>query len=266
MAKKLLFSIILALPLALPSFSQSIPVEGDLQGSRNEFVSHFSHPVAVRAWEVRDDSLKGWLNWKTVENFSFGKDRGNLPMIADLNALHPYFRDRVLQLINLCKEKGIQLEVVETYRTHAKQREYKMMGRRYTRTPPGYSRHQYGLAVDVVPVINNVPQWNNYQLWRKVGLIGEKLGFRWGGRWRYLYDPGHFEWGAFADLRKLSQGQFPPTPVAYQYPCLEEDLRLLRLRWKSLDAHQDVLYEENRMRIARKESITRDTAAPGGKE
>ena len=98
-------------------------------------------------------------------------------MIADLDALHPYFRDKVTKLIALCKARGIQLAVVESYRTHAKQNEYKAMGNKYTRTVGGRSKHQYGLAIDIVPVIDSVAQWDNARLWRKVGLIGEQLWF-----------------------------------------------------------------------------------------
>ncbi len=44
------------------------------------------------------DSLNGWKNWSFVENYAFGKDRGDLPMITDLNSLHPFFRDQILNV------------------------------------------------------------------------------------------------------------------------------------------------------------------------
>src|SRR5688572_16189752 len=91
------------------------------------------------------DSLNGWKHWSFVENYNFGKDRGALPMITDLNSLHPFFRDQVRNLIEICKTKGIEIAVVETYRTHAKQHEYKTMGKKYTNSAAGRSKHQYGL-------------------------------------------------------------------------------------------------------------------------
>src|SRR3990170_6849590 len=100
------------------------------------------------------DTLNGWKDWSYVENYAFGKDRGSLPMINDLKSLHPFFRDQIVKLIELCKAKGIELAIVETYRTHAKQHEYKTMGKKYTTSKAGQSKHQYGLAVDVVPVVN----------------------------------------------------------------------------------------------------------------
>jgi hypothetical protein len=215
----------------------------------SEFIFELSKSFApdsqVDKMEVAEET---WKHWTTVENFTFGKDRGNLPMITDLNALHPYFRDKVISLIAMCKAKGIELTVVETYRTHAKQNEYKAMGTAYTRTSGGKSKHQYGLAIDLVPVINSVPQWDNAKLWRKVGAIGEQLGLRWGGRWKSLYDPGHFEWTGGLSSYHLSNGQWPLIPKANKYPCLEEDLIQLTENWKAWETEQSA--------ITRKETAT----------
>jgi hypothetical protein len=185
------------------------------------------------------DTVNGWKSWALVENNTFGKNRGDLKMITDVNALHPFFRDRVLDLIDQCKAKGIELAFVETYRTHAKQNEYKGMGKKYTRSGGGKSKHQYGLAVDVVPIVNGEAQWDNLALWRKIGVIGEKLGLRWGGRWRHPFDPGHFEWTGGLNTAALSAG-YKPYIVKEKdlYPCLEEDLILLRKYWKEWETTQ----------------------------
>src|SRR5687768_16683623 len=74
-------------------------------------------PETAISMETREEA---WKQWQIVENFTYGKDRGNLPMIADLNSLHPYFRDRITELVDVCKKQGIELAVVESYRTHAK--------------------------------------------------------------------------------------------------------------------------------------------------
>jgi hypothetical protein len=182
-----------------------------------------------------------WKTWSIVENFTFGKDRGDLPMIADLDALHPYFRDKVTMLIAMCKAKGIELAIVESYRTHSKQNEYKSMGKNYTRSGGGKSKHQYGLAVDIVPMIDSVAQWDNTKLWRKVGVIGEQLGLRWGGRWKSLYDPGHFEWTGGLSSSHLSMGQWPHLPKAHNYPCLDEELIQLTEYWRAWEIEQSAI-------------------------
>jgi hypothetical protein len=188
------------------------------------------------------DLTDGWKTWSYVENYQFGKDRGALPMITDINSLHPFFRDQIITLIKKCKEKGIELAVVETYRTHAKQHEYKTMGKKYTSSGAGRSKHQYGLAVDVVPMIDSIAVWDNAALWRKVGAVGEKLGLRWGGRWRKPYDPGHFEWTGGLTSFQLAAGILPVLPIFDQhYPCLEEDVTVLRQYWKEWETSQSAL-------------------------
>ena len=183
------------------------------------------------------DTIDGWKKWSMVENFTYGKDRGTLSMINDLNALHPYFRDKIKTLINECKAKGIELAVVETFRTHAKQNEYKFMGKKYTNSTGGKSKHQYGLAVDLVPIVDSVAVWDNVALWKKVGVVGEKLGLRWGGRWKKPYDPGHFEWTGGLTSVHLSGGAQPLISTEL-YPCIDEDLKLLRKFWKEWENAQ----------------------------
>ncbi len=217
---------------------QSI-VNGPFSDEHRQFVLDLTAGFQITDHPEGDFTpTESWRTWKMVENYSFGKDRGSLPMIADLEALHPYFREKVMQLIAICQTKGIELELVETYRTHAKQNEYKSMGRKYTRSAGGHSKHQYGLAVDVVPVVDSVAQWDNYRLWKKVGAIGESLGLRWGGRWRNPYDPGHFEWTGGLSSYHLANGLLPSVPKSYHNPCLTEDLMLLSESWKAWETEQ----------------------------
>lgn len=187
---------------------------------------------------VEEPAIDPWLQWKTVNNFDFGKNRGDMQMIADLSALHPYFRDKIEELIKICHSKGIEIAVVESYRTVAKQNEYKHMGKAFTRSTGGRSKHQYGLAVDVVPMVDSIAQWHNAALWKKVGAVGEKLGLRWGGRWRRPYDPGHFEWSGGVTSSSMAMGRTPNIPHPEKYPCLEEELETLQAYWSKWEDAQ----------------------------
>jgi hypothetical protein len=210
--------------------------------------------IGVKSFGAFEEDEDGaWKSWRIVENYSFGKDRGSLPMIADLNSLHPYFRDQIVQLINVCRSQDIRLEVVESFRTHAKQGEYFGMGRKYTRSSGGKSKHQYGLAVDVVAIVDGVAQWDNQHLWRKIGLIGEKLGLRWGGRWRAPYDPAHFEWSGGMDTYRLAVGVQPyiPKSKAHLYPCIEEEVQRLQRSYSAWETEQAVI-SSNQVRASKK--------------
>ena len=198
--------------------------------------------------EINIDTIDTWKKWSIVENYSFGKNRGSIPMITELNALHPYFRDKISELIQICKLKGINLVVVETFRTRSKQNEYKSMGKKYTRSVGGSSKHQYGLAVDLVPIVDSVAVWDNVALWRKIGIVGEKLGLRWGGRWKHPYDPGHFEWTGGLNSNHFAASVFPKIPAKENYPCAQEDIHTLKSYWAAWETEQSA--------IARKEVFT----------
>lgn len=196
---------------------------------------------SLPASEIKIDTLDVWKKWAIVENYSFGKDRGSIPMITELSALHPYFRDKIIELMQICKAKGIELAVVETFRTRSKQNEYKSMGKKYTRSGGGSSKHQYGLAVDLVPIVDSVAVWDNLALWKKIGVVGEKLGLRWGGRWKKPYDPGHFEWTGGLNSNHFASGVFPAIPSKEKYPCVYEDILKLKSCWAAWETEQSAL-------------------------
>jgi hypothetical protein len=207
----------------------------------SSFVNKINVPFEQVKRAVIEVQTEEWLQWKTISNYTFGKDRGSMPMITELNSLHPYFRDQIIELIRQCKAKGIELAVVEAYRTPSKQNEYRSMGKKYTRSSGGYSKHQYGLAIDVVPIVDSVAVWDNLALWKKIGTTGERLGLRWGGRWRHPYDPGHFEWTNGLSGYQLAQGLFPKAPKEEHYPCIDDDLKRLTTYWKAWETEQSAI-------------------------
>lgn len=118
-------------------------------------------------------------------------------IVSDLHILHPAFRNKVVMMLYECKKQGIELMVVETYRTHERQNKLRKRGR--TGLSGGSSKHQHYLAVDVVPIVKKKAIWHNYKLWKKIGKIGENQGLTWGGKWPRLKDYGHFEYSCPLD-------------------------------------------------------------------
>jgi len=71
-------------------------------------------------------------------------------------------------------------------------------GSRVTNAAPGMSLHNYGLAIDAVPLRDGKPVWeniehNDLELWYRYGEAAERVGFIWGGRWIRFRDMPHVQ-------------------------------------------------------------------------
>lgn len=64
---------------------------------------------------------------------------------------------------------------------------------RVTNARGGQSLHNFGVAIDVVPIVNGVANWNTN--WSIIGDIGKRSGASWGGDWTSFIDNPHFDSG-----------------------------------------------------------------------
>ena len=72
-----------------------------------------------------------------------------------------------------------------------------------TNAQPGHSYHGFGLAVDVVPFDQKLPDWNRqHPIWQRLIEVGQFLGLEEGARWRSFPDFPHFQ----------LTGRFPASP------------------------------------------------------
>lgn len=141
-----------------------------------------------------------------------------MPDSRKLEDLHPRVRAMAQRLLDDARRAGIPLTVTFTLRSMETQAALYAQGRTkpgaiVTNARPGYSYHNFGLALDVVPTeLLALPKWGDTPahqklteaLWARVGAIGKAIGFRWGGDFRSIKDRPHFEWSgtlALADLR-----------------------------------------------------------------
>lgn len=120
-----------------------------------------------------------------------------------LASLNPAIKQRVENFLVEAAKMGIYLKVTFGHRSFSEQQEMYNLGRVpvknnaliVTNAMPGQSLHNYGLAFDVVELKNGVALWDNPN-WEKIGKLGEKFGFTWGGRWKPIggkIDYPHFE-------------------------------------------------------------------------
>lgn len=134
-----------------------------------------------------------------------------------LDDLHPRVRIMAEQLLEQAERAGIPLRVTFTRRSMETQATLYAQGRSapgriVTNARPGYSYHNFGMAIDVVPTeLLAFPRWGDTpahrartdDLWDRVGAIGKRLGFRWGGEFRTIRDRPHFEWSGEFTLAEL---------------------------------------------------------------
>lgn len=116
-------------------------------------------------------------------------------MSRALDDLDPIFKPVAIELLARSVEAGVCLMIVDTLRTPEEHEANLAKGVSWTK----HSKHLDGLAIDICPYDTyqlhgpDKLQWNaDDPAWEKLGVIGESLGLRWGGRWKQK-DPGHFE-------------------------------------------------------------------------
>ncbi len=137
-------------------------------------------------------------------------------MSRDLSRAHPFVADAVRRLIAECNEAWGERQVLIVTRVDATAEEQHSLWEQ-GRTKPGavvtqcdgyekVSRHQAidpmtGLpasdAVDLCVMVDPdgpgpikaVCDWSNKRLFREMGVRAEKLGLKWGGRWRKADGP-----------------------------------------------------------------------------
>lgn len=124
-------------------------------------------------------------------------------MDTTLDSLDPIFKPLAVLLLARLVEARLPVLISNTRRTDGEQAAAIATGNSHVQ----HSKHQDGLAIDVVPYTiyalhgDQKLLWDTHDLvWVKIGAVGEKLGLRWGGRFAPVnalgigWDPGHFEY------------------------------------------------------------------------
>lgn len=130
-------------------------------------------------------------------------------MTTIIEKFHPKFQPLVEKLVKNCLAEGISIKVYFGLRSWAEQDaiyqrptngkdddgdgKIDEADEKVTNARAGQSFHNYGLAVDVVPIVGGKAVWNDGELWERVGKVGEALGLEWGGRWKFVDKP-HFQY------------------------------------------------------------------------
>jgi len=117
-------------------------------------------------------------------------------MSRKLDDLHHLFRPRAFEFLARLVERRIPVIITDTLRTQA---EHEINLAKHVSWIQ-HSKHLDGLAIDICPLSlyelhgANKLEWDARDpIWNEIGMIGESIGLKWGGRWKQR-DMGHFEY------------------------------------------------------------------------
>jgi peptidoglycan L-alanyl-D-glutamate endopeptidase CwlK len=135
-----------------------------------------------------------------------------------LDDLHPHVKDLCGQFIAAALASTDQADVLitSTYRDFACQTTLYQQGRMLpgaivTNAKAGESFHNYHLAFDFVPLVLGKCSWGDSGLFTRLGIIGERLGLTWAGRWTGpLREMAHLQWTGGLTIADLQAGKQPP--------------------------------------------------------
>lgn len=155
----------------------------------------------------------------------------------DIKELHPYVRELAEKLVAECKKQGINVKIIDTFRSKERQDYLYGQGRKnvpYAR--PGNivtqargkdmsSYHNWRLAFDVIH--NKKGDEYNTAILNKIGPIGEKLGLEWGGRWTTMTDRPHFQYTFGLSIKALNSGaKIPAGPPKKSYTVTPTEIKV----------------------------------------
>lgn len=127
----------------------------------------------------------------------------------DLGQLYMPFLEALFECIAACNARGANYIATKDggYRSFREQAGLYFQGRTNTKgpivtnAPPGFSAHNFGLAVDFVRMVGVTPSWaeKDYDV---LGEEAEKAGLVWGGSWQRPDRP-HVQWPGYVSSREL---------------------------------------------------------------
>src|SRR3990167_2317807 len=116
-----------------------------------------------------------------------------------LDDVHEDMRGLALAWLVECRRDGLDPLVYCTLRSFAEQIRLYAQGRTQpgdivTYAKPGQSAHQYGLALDFVPIVGGKPSWDgSHPDWERCIVIADRLGLESASRWPRFREKPHLQ-------------------------------------------------------------------------
>ena len=160
-------------------------------------------PIVIKSQEVKKTDLQG-LDERSAKN------------VASLHIkVQQIFKDWILECQTLAKTLGYEYKAISGNRSWDEQAKIYAQGRSapgkiVTNAKPGYSNHNFGIAVDMGvfesgKYLDSSSPSKAEAFHRKASEIAEKYNIEWGGSWRSFKDYPHFEYRTGKTLSQLRQ-------------------------------------------------------------
>jgi peptidoglycan L-alanyl-D-glutamate endopeptidase CwlK len=135
----------------------------------------------------------------------------------NLATLHPQviarFQSFILEAQQLAEQKGLSYKVICGTRSWEEQARIYAQGRTapgkiVTKAPPGFSMHNFGLAIDCGvfrsgAYLDESEPKTAAEMHKAASLVAAKHGIRWGGNFMVFLDTPHFELDTALSLSQL---------------------------------------------------------------
>lgn len=144
-----------------------------------------------------------------------------------LDQLYLPFLEPLLHAIAACNQRGANYVAVSGYRDFKEQAKLYFQGRtatgpKVTNARPGYSPHNYGLAVDFARLEGKqyLPLPKEYLV---LGEEAKRAGLLWGGGWgdsAHVQLPGYASAAELSPLKAIYEAH-PEAPLSAVWECLK---------------------------------------------
>lgn len=152
------------------------------------------------------DGLDGAQTWKAISDALLPEgavvqstttppeDKADPRSEKNIATLNPHVQAIFRQFVLLLNAKGFDAQIISGYRSYEEQAALfdKFQRGGPQAAPPGFSNHNFGLAVDI-GLFQNGKYLEESPLYRKAGEVGKELGLIWGGDWTHADEP-HFQY------------------------------------------------------------------------
>jgi peptidoglycan L-alanyl-D-glutamate endopeptidase CwlK len=145
------------------------------------------------------------VNFVTINNVNYPAEK----TARELGYLHPVMRAHLVMFIARYKVlTGYDLLVICTTRSFIDQAAAYKAGK--SKAAPGLSWHQWGLAADLVPMVNGKPLWTTHDAtgtmlpeWVMFGTTAAECGLEWAGNWKSFVEYDHVQFTAGLNIHDI---------------------------------------------------------------